>query len=293
MRNIRISLLHLALKPGLLSYNYRLVENGIYIAAAANADWIITPELCISGYLFRDFIGVGWIKAQPDEWTSRVCMLARKTRRAIWFAHVERGNHGNLYNSVFVINADGLIVGHHRKINTAAESWASSGQIIEPVTFKGYKIGMLICADAYTATVAQTLHAKGAEILVSPAAWAPGLYGPNGEWEQRTIETGLPMIVCNRTGMEKTLSFYEAESLIIRHGQKLMTHRSRVSAVLTLDWDLEEMGPISREFCVSYLRAKLRDEGRGAPCQKQVYKANGGGLPKTETVCPLVPGEPV
>jgi hypothetical protein len=41
------------------------------------------------------------------------------------------------------------------------------------------------------------------------------------------------------------------------------------------------------------LRAKLRDEGRDASCQKQVYKADGGGLPKTETVCPLVPGEPV
>jgi predicted amidohydrolase len=154
-------------------------------------------------------------------------------------AHVEHGSDEKLYNCVFVINAEGCIVGRHRKINTDAESWASPGQIIEPVTLNGCKIGILICADAYTATVAQTLQAKGAEILVSPAAWAPGLYGPNGEWEQRTIETGLPMIVCNRTGLENTLSFYDGESIVIKHGQKLLTHRSRVSAVLTFDWDLE------------------------------------------------------
>jgi hypothetical protein len=38
-----------------------------------------------------------------------------------------------------------------------------------------------------------------------------------------------------------------------------------------------------------FLESKLRDECRDTSRQKQVYKADGGGLPKTETVYPLVP----
>jgi GNAT superfamily N-acetyltransferase len=42
-----------------------------------------------------------------------------------------------------------------------------------------------------------------------------------------------------------------------------------------------------------FLESKLRDEGRDASRQKQVYKADGGGLPKTETVYALLPRHPV
>lgn len=54
MSEIRISLLHLGLKPGALASNYPLVERGICAATAAGADWVVTPEVCISGYQFVD-----------------------------------------------------------------------------------------------------------------------------------------------------------------------------------------------------------------------------------------------
>jgi hypothetical protein len=60
------------------------------------------------------------------------------------------------------------------------------------------RVGMLICADAYTSEIARNLQAQGAQLLVSAAAWAPGHHGPNGEWERCTHDTGLPLIVCNR-----------------------------------------------------------------------------------------------
>jgi predicted amidohydrolase len=114
-------------------------------------------------------------------------------------------------------------------------------------------IGMLICADAYSPNIAAALCAKGAQLLLSPAAWGPGLHGPEGEWELRTIETGLPLIVCNRTGRETSLDLSRAESVVIKNGQRLLSHRSPESAVLTFDWDLERMAPNSAEFMVSKL----------------------------------------
>jgi len=253
MNDLRISLLHLALQAGDLTTNYALVERGIHVAAASGADLVVAPELCISGYQFIEVIGTDWIASRPDEWTTRICHLAQSLRLAILFGHAERGAAGNFYNSSLMIDATGKIIGHHRKINTHAESWASPGGDKEVIIWKGLKLGMLICSDAYSDDVADTLHSKGAQLLVSPAAWAPGLYGPEGEWEQRTRETGLPLIVCNRTGKETTLNFCGGESLVIKHGRRLLLHSSERSAVLAFGWDLQEMLPTSKEFEISYL----------------------------------------
>jgi predicted amidohydrolase len=58
----------------------------------------------------------------------------------------------------------------------------------------------VICADVYSELPARQLRAAYAELLVSTAAWWPGQWGPNGEWEARTLDTGVPLIVCNRSG---------------------------------------------------------------------------------------------
>jgi N-carbamoylputrescine amidase len=98
------------------------------------------------------------------------------------------------------------------------------------------------------------LKAKGAQILISPASWGPGIHGPNGEWEERTRETGLPLIVCNRTGAEKTLDFWKAASLVVRNGERLLSHTSDRSAVLTFDWNFKTMTPLSSVYRTDYFR---------------------------------------
>jgi predicted amidohydrolase len=253
MNEIRISLLHLALKPGAMQANYALVEQGVRVAAASGAHCVIAPELCISGYQFPDVIGTDWITQPPDKWTIYIRQLAESLHLAIVFGHVERDAEGKLYNCAFMADETGVIISHHRKVNTQAEPWSSPGQSVEPTIWNGLNIGMLICADAYTKEVAGTLQSKGARLLLSPAAWGPGLNGPEGEWEQRTVDTGLPLIVCNRTGREKSLTFCGAQSLFVRDGLRRLSHSSDRSAVLTFDLNLERMLPTSREFQIFYL----------------------------------------
>jgi predicted amidohydrolase len=250
-KHIRISLLHLALKPGALQPNKELVERGVCRAASLGSEWILTPELCVSGYEFVDTIGTDWIGLHPDNATTYFCVLAKLYQVVIFLGHIERKRTGRLYNCSFMIDSTGEIIGHHRKINTAAEPWSSSGSIIEPTQWRNLTIGMLICADAYSPNIAATLRAKGAQLLVSPAAWGPGLHGSEGEWELRTVETGLPLIVCNRTGRETSLDWSRAESLVLKNGQRLLSHKSRESVVLTFDWEPERMEPTSAEFLIS------------------------------------------
>lgn len=253
MNQLRISLLHLALKPGALELNSSLLERGIRVAAEQSADWVITPELSISGYQFVELIGTEWIDASPDAWTKHVCGLARLHKAAIFLSHAERGLDNKLHNSTFMIDSDGSIVGRHRKINVHAEPWASPGTRVAPAEWHGLKVGMLICSDSYTSEIAAELRALGAQMLLAPSAWGPGLYGPEGEWESRSAETGLALIVCNRTGSETSISFSRAESLVIKNGRRLLVHSSERSAVLTFDWDLVAMAPRTKEFATTYL----------------------------------------
>src|SRR5215510_1445572 len=244
MDSLRIALLHLAPRPADLAYNQRLVEQGIAVAAQAGATWIVTPELATTGYTFAEIIGTDWIAIQPDPWLQHMCEMARRHGVAIFIGHVERDQDRNtLHNSVFTITANGELLRQHRKINTlriGSEAWSTPG--IDPTVVELHpngKVGILVCADAHSPRIAEQLKAKGARLLVSLAAWAPRLHGPNGEWERITELTGLPLFVCNRTGDDTIMSFASAESVVAHYGRRLWSMTSAQSAAFLIEWDLE------------------------------------------------------
>jgi N-carbamoylputrescine amidase len=253
---LRIAWLHLAPIPGAIAYNRKLVETAVTTASELGAAWILTPELCICGYQFADRIGTEWILPQPDPWMTHFCQLAARVRVTVFLSHPERDPYTNkLYNSVFVIAADGTLMGKHRKINVlpGAELWSSPGEQAVSVRVQSVNVGILICADVCTLGIAKSLRGQGAQLLVSAAAWGPGLHEPNGEWEQCTRETGLPLLVCNRTGPDQTLNFTGAKSVVVKEGQRLLSFHSQRSAILTVDWDLQTQNLATQEHQTVYL----------------------------------------
>ncbi|WP_368505331.1 carbon-nitrogen hydrolase family protein [Alkalihalophilus sp. As8PL] len=254
MRKVKISLLHLLPIAGDISSNQKLIEDAVRCAAAKEVDWIITPELAVSGLQFSRKIGKQWINQQPDEWMTRFMDLVKSLQVNVFLGCPEKSNEDKYYNSVFVIGKNGQLLGTQRKVSSVTDDWSSSGEAIEPISVDGIKVGLSICADSYTPAIANTLLEKGSEILIAPSAWGPGLHGPDGEWEQRSIDTGLPLFVCNRTGEDETVLFWEAKSLVIKNGEHLLSHSSKQSAILTFEWNLEERDMISDQFDVEYVK---------------------------------------
>ena len=252
----KIALLHLETVPGAIDRNRYVIVEAIKHAAAIGAQWIVTPELAVCGLQFAHIVGSDWIQPQPDPWTQQVCRLAKTLKRTVFLGCPEREGR-RFYNSVFVIGPTGEVIGQHRKLNVVSDSlsWSNPGDRVAPIECDGIKVGVLICSDAYTSNIARALKFEGAEMLVSPASWGPGIHGPNGEWEQRSQETGLPVIVCNRTGAEQTLDFWKAPSLVAKNGDRLLSHTSNRSAVLTFDWDFSNMVPSTTQFRADYMRS--------------------------------------
>ncbi len=257
MKKIRVALLHLAPITSQVAQNRRLVERGTKVAAEAGANWVVTPELCIPGYMFMKQIGTDWILPQPDAWMMSYCEMVRALGLTVFLSHPERDPQTDkLYNTAFVINSAGDIVGRHSKIKAlrGAEGWSTAGTVIEPVDCDGVQVGIMVCADAYKNEVAQALKDKGAQLYVSPVSWGPGQCAPDGEWEQRSLDNGLPIIVCNRSGQEdEELDYRRAESVVAKDGQRLLEATCDRSVILSFDWDLEQMTCLSGDFDRIYL----------------------------------------
>jgi 5-aminopentanamidase len=242
---LRIALLHLAPVAAAVADNRNLVEEAIVAAARAGADWILTPELVTTGYTFADQIGTDWILPQPDPWMAAICRLTARLQVTLFLSSPERDGT-TLYNTVFVIARSGEILGRHRKINTlrtGSEAWSMPGREATTIAVPPIgNVGILICADAYTPGIVNALKTNGARLLVSSASWAPGFHGPEGVWERATADTGLPLIVCNRTGEDAVLSFVGAESVVAHGGERLLSLSSDRAAIFMIDWDIARNG---------------------------------------------------
>jgi 5-aminopentanamidase len=247
-----VALLHLAPKAGDLAFNKFLIEAAIMKAAAGGADWVITPELAVSGYTFAPMIGTDWICVQPDPWMARIGNLAARLGIVVFLSVPERDADSNLlYNATFVIDHDGTICGKHRKVNplrVGSEAWSTPGTEVNPIVIGGLNVGVMICADAYSPGTAKRLHSNGAQLLVSPAAWAPGEHGPKGEWERATSDTGLALFVCNRTGQDPIGDFSCGESVLAHGGSRLISAASEVSVALLFAWNFAGSRPESNSF---------------------------------------------
>lgn len=242
---IRIALVHFNARPGEIEHNRKRIEAAISEAAARKADWIITPELAETGYGFVKKIGIDWIENFPNEWVRKLASIARNNRVTLFIGIAERDSTtGKLHNSVAVIGQDGVIQGTYRKhriVNGPAENWATPGQENNLFIVDGIPVGLLICADSYKADVSSRHKMQGARILLSPANWPQvGHMGPNGYWEARTQETGLPLIVNNRTGKEPDLDFNSGESVLVMSGRRVAVFKSGDTKIFYLDWNVTD-----------------------------------------------------
>lgn len=234
-----IALLHLAPRPGAIERNRRDIERAARKAARAGARLVVTPELALSGYGFRDTVGTDWIALQAPEHEGWAAALAREIAASVVVGMPEAGEDGLLFNTMTLFDATGRLAGRHRKINAlraGSESWSTGGDRPTVLKIGGIgRVGMAICADMYSERLARETAALGCDIILSSAAWADGHHGPAGEWERASRETGLPVLVCNRTGVD-VLDFAPARTVAAVGGTIAFSHCSPQPAMVLVDW---------------------------------------------------------
>lgn len=232
-----VALLHLDPRPGEIESNRRMIEDAVRRASSLGARAVVSPELAISGYGFRDLIGTDWIQRQQGALFAWAADLAQQSSLYLILGTPEAD--GLLFNSMIVFAPEGTRIGHHRKImvlKVGSESWSTAGDRATVLALGGIgRVGLFVCADMYSKRLVDETAAQGVDLLVSAAAWAPGHHGPNGEWERASLATGRPVLVCNRTGRD-SLDFRAAQSVAAAEGAMAFSHSSPESAIILVDW---------------------------------------------------------
>jgi predicted amidohydrolase len=206
------------------------------------ADLIVLPELCFSGYSFlsKNSVFPFADNSAQKEILNRLSIIA-KTKGIYLIAGMAEKEGNKLYNSAIVIGPEGYI-GKHRKINLSKnEMIFDRGKSLEIFKIGNVKIGIAICFESWFPESMRILTLRGAQIICCPmnfgGPWTPDVI------KVRSLENKVFTIMANRIGKEQIDSEeaeFRGESQIVDHGGNVLAKVAKEECVKTVDINPEE-----------------------------------------------------
>ncbi|SEP40395.1 carbon-nitrogen hydrolase family protein [Propionispora vibrioides] len=165
-----------------------------YVAAAAvrGCRIVILPEMFNCPYQTELF--AAYAESYPHGETLQLlgALAARHRVVLVGGSIPERDSAGRIYNTCFVFDRNGSLLGKHRKVHLFDIAIAQGTQFQESavitagnagtvLTVDGLRLGVAICYDLRFPELARAMVLQGADILIYPAAFSP-VTGPV-HWE--------------------------------------------------------------------------------------------------------------
>ena len=204
------------------SANLRRSMEAIREAASQGAELVLLAELHTSRYFCQTEEPTNFDLAEPipGPTTEELGRLAAELRLVIVASLFERRAAGLYHNTAVVLERDGTLAGRYRKMHIPDDPgyhekyYFTPGDLgFTPIDTSAGRVGLLICWDQWFPEAARLMALAGAELLLYPTAigWDPA---DDAAEQQRQLEAwitvqrghaianGLPLLACNRTGLE-------------------------------------------------------------------------------------------
>jgi len=173
MRKIRVASAQFEHSPGDKSANLARVQLFAREAADREAEIIVFPECCLTGYWHLRHLGLDDLcklaEPVPDGPSSKALLsLSGHHGITVGAGLIERDAEGRLYNCYVVAMPDGRIV-RHRKLHAFVNRFLTSGS--EYTVFDSphdCRLGVLTCYDNNLIENVRITALMGAEILLAP-----------------------------------------------------------------------------------------------------------------------------
>ncbi|MGD2133167.1 MAG: NAD+ synthase [Maricaulaceae bacterium] len=212
--------------------------------AAAGADLVVCPELCLIGYPPEDLV----LKpAAVDDCMSEARRLARETSAegpALVIGSPWRD--GGVYNAVLLLDEGEIkaVRAKHELPNYGVfdeKRVFAPGPLPEPVEWRGLRLGLPVCEDIWYQRVPHALLDAGAELLIcingSPWRRTIQLERPEtfGDWF-KSAANPAPLIFVNTIGGQDELVFDGASFSWEANGEIAQQLPAFVDAFDVADW---------------------------------------------------------
>jgi NAD+ synthase (glutamine-hydrolysing) len=211
--SLRIALAQLDLLVGDVQGNAaRVIERARAAHAEHGADLVAFPELTLSGYPPEDLLFHRGFRRQIEAGLEEVCRQVPGPCVIVGYPEYTRST---IYNSAAFI-AGGAVTAIHRKAELPnykvfdEKRYFHAGAQPTVVECKGFRVGLLVCEDAWEPEPAQLARSDHAELLVVINA-SP--YERNKQREReavvraRATDVGLPVAYVNMVGGQDELVF--------------------------------------------------------------------------------------
>ncbi len=170
----KLALIQMHVVGGAKRENLRHARDLILQAASAGAQIVVLPEAMTLGWTHP------LARTEADSLPDGASIVALREAAMEAGVHVcsgfiERAGE-KIFNSAVLIAPGGSILLHHRKLNELelAHDLYALGDRLQVVETPFGRIGLMICADGFARgqVIARALGYMGAEIILSPSAWA-------------------------------------------------------------------------------------------------------------------------
>lgn len=250
---LQIALAQVNPKVGDVAGNAALIKAARAGAAKLGADFVVFPELVLSGYPPEDLV---YRSAFLDAVDAALKDLAAVTADggpamlvgAPWRDPKTQDRAAR--NAVLLLDG-GKIASyrfkHHLPNYGVFDEYRvfAAGDVPGPMVFKGVRLGVMICEDMWFEDVAETLHESGAELLIVPNGSPFEVDKGDARLNHavaRITETGLPLIYVNQVGGQDDLIF-DGGSFVLNADRSLAVQAgSWASEVRLTAWTREGQG---------------------------------------------------
>lgn len=216
--------------------NLATAQQLTFEAAAKGARIIVLPELCIGGYVFESAREAMTTAQQCNGYqTEAFAGIARNFDCRIVFGYVEL-KEGKLYNSAAVVGPNGLEANAQKHNLYGSDNlWAQPSEAQSPILITpAGRLGVLVCRDVgnkYRESYAffksnQKFYSRGdVDTIALLTNWGAAYGYPDSAWVELVEDTRANLIVSNRVGKERDMTF-KGGSVIIDRDRRIYTHGS-------------------------------------------------------------------
>jgi NAD+ synthase len=240
---LRIALAQLNPHEGQVEHNLANIRRARAEAAAMGADLVVTPEFSIAGYPPEDLVRKPAFVAACEAVLQQLAADTADGGPGL-IVGGPWAEDGKLYNAAFLLDG-GRVVARRAKHELPNYGVFDDKRVFDqgpapgPVSFRGFRIGLLICEDWWFPACSETLAESGAEILLS-------VNGSPYEVDKhekrialavnRVVETGLPFVFCAQVCGQDELVF-EGASFVLNPDRSLAVQMPHFEEAITLtEW---------------------------------------------------------
>lgn len=243
-RMMKLVLVQMDSLKGDVDGNLEKIEAYAKKAGNVGADLLVFPELCTCGYYPDVFLHQQEQTAITFEgrWMKRLCDIAFQNKINMVVGAMLKRDEGYT-NSAVLIGDEGKILHIHDKVFLWGEEKLAfkPGKNFNVIPMSFGKFGIMICYDAGFPENARAMALKGAELIVTPAAFTHAQrHRWNIYYRSRALENTCWVAGINASGGVKPDLYFGGNVLFDPNGYQVGTGREDVEEMQVMDIDLSK-----------------------------------------------------